>query len=177
MDYDFIFNIANVIEEYCYEFNFKEKTYHNSIILLTHNYQFFNLLKGNFKYYGISLHNGIFNKNTAYLLPYSANLKDIYMISKRKLDPNHTTLNSIRQIIETLRKFEFPNFEDSVEYLKCIFKKNNILKILNYDFHGYFIEEPMIDDEIKIQCCIELIRYIRNKYPGQVEWIEKYLKK
>lgn len=171
MDYDFIFSIANVIEKYCYKFTFKKEIYNNSIILLTHNYQFFNLLKGNFKYHGISLNNGIFNENKNYLLPYSSHILDIYNISEGKSQPNHTTLNSIRQIIETICKFEYPNLEHLQDFdpIKNIFEDyNTILKIINYGSHGYFIDEPIIDDKTKIQCCTELICYIKNKYPGQV---------
>lgn len=71
-------------------------------------------------------------------MPYEAHLRDIYDISKNKLDPTHTTANSIRHILETINKFKYPtkNFEDFFDEISELKEHEYLYSIIQDCSHG-----------------------------------------
>jgi hypothetical protein len=173
MDYNFVYAVAQSIRKIKDHFDVER----NRFIILTHNLEFMNLLKEN----KIVAHQYILKKNTIngwsnkLMLPYEHHLADIIEISKKDInnvDENrlHTIPNSIRHVLETICKFEYRN-KDIGEFIseKSELNENgHIYTLIQALSHGTLSSAP-INDEIVINACKDVVNFIREDYPGQID--------
>ena len=171
MDFSYVYETATIIR------NLKDilKIQFDKKIVLTHNFEFFNILKRNKVSKGsYIMSNGIIEEmRQEMLLPYECHLNEIYNISDGKAKPSHTTPNSIRHIIETICSFE--KNEKSSKVLESFIKENVEFKDNDYIYtlmqdlsHGTYRENmPYLDQEL-ITACKKVIEFIENHYPGQL---------
>lgn len=173
MDFLYVYNVALIINNYC------KKKYGTNLLLLTHNLEFFNIvLKNGLIDVGISLHNGEFKKvSDNILMPYENHLKDVYGVSKGRIDPSHTTPNSIRHIIETINKFKNPQqkLEEFIFAEKILSENSPFIKIIQSFSHGEIREEESYTDDMIIEACQALIEYMEAMFPGQINRIKSIL--
>lgn len=168
LDFNYVYEISSVIKQLKNKLNIK----FSKQIVLTHNLEFFNILKRNGNQFNFwILKNGNFKRmKLDMLLPYEAHLEDINKISLGKLEPSHTTPNSLRHIIETVARFEGYG-RDINKFMadNDEFKDNEyILTLINDLSHGgYRDEKPYIDNQV-LEACKCVIKYIQNHYPLQL---------
>lgn len=172
MDFSYVYETATVIR------NLKDilKISFDKKIILTHNFEFFNILKRNNVSNGFYILSGgsIDPMTQEMLLPYECHLEDVYNVATKKQKPTHTTPNSIRHIIETVCSFE--NNEKGSRILESFikekdeFKNNDYIYTLMQDLsHGtYRISEPYMEVEL-VTACEKVIEFIDNNYPGQLK--------
>lgn len=116
MDFHYVYSVAQIIKDLKTRFSLT----HVRFLILTHNTAFFNLLARNKIATGcFTLHNGAIEKcKSRYLAPYSEHLKDLYGVALKEAEPTHTTGNSIRQVVETLWRFDNPTAGNIGDYLE-----------------------------------------------------------
>lgn len=86
---------------------------------------------------------------------------------------NHTTANSIRHILESLLKFEYPQQNASLaEYVKHNLPddKHTYTLIQDLSHGGIRPETDPIKEEDYLEICRHVIKFITDKYPGQIEY-------
>ncbi|MBR4486446.1 hypothetical protein IKS57_03710, partial [bacterium] len=125
MDFNYIYFIPSIIQQYASYNDNNEKNYRNNVIVLTHSFEFFNVLMINYNYKGFSLYNGKINELEFSILPYFNHLLDVYnvYVSKNEgINHSHTILTSIRYIIETMQNFQYPDKRKNSEnpFIKLI---------------------------------------------------------
>ena len=109
------------------------------------------------------------------ILPYESNLIDIYEVSEKRISPNHTIPNSFRHVLETIYRFEgavesFENYVFEVEELKS----NGFVYSMIQDMsHGGIRDQKGFTDDMLIEACKGLIKYVQRKYTGQIETIKR----
>lgn len=153
-------------------------------IVLTHNNDFMRILTAN----KIIDRSFIMEKNSFvefkenYTVPYISHLLDIYRISIGETEPNHTTANSIRQIIETLTQFRYldSNNQTIQDYIENsnIDKSKKTYTFINDLSHGGWRsnQAPMLPKDYN-ETCTEIIKHIEAIFPQQIEYCKKVLGK
>ena len=173
MDYDYVYTLVDVIREMPSIFN-KMRIYR--FIALTHNNDFMRILAGNdVTKDNFYLDAGSLNPlNENFSVPYISHLKDIYQVSIGKLDPSHTTPNSIRHIIETIMKWtkleaSKSNLKEFIKEAFSDYKKNYTL-INDLSHGGWRTEQQPITREDIISICKDIISYINSTFPDQIRY-------
>lgn len=175
MDFNYVYNVAQVIRDIKKDEKIQKVRY----IVLTHNMEFMGILvKNRIIQQKYLLSNGKFNvfKND-FVLPYIANLKDIYLVAQGKMPPSHTLPNSIRHVLETIHRFEgaVDKFEDYL-FKDEILKESAFLYTLINDLsHGGFRYSKGYTPEMLIEGCNTVINFISKKYSGQLSEIKSLL--
>ena len=175
MDFNYVYNVAQVIR------NIKknEKITKVRFIVLTHNMEFMSILvRNNVAQQKYIFSNGKFdNFKDQYIMPYMANLKDIYQAAQRAIKPSHTLPNSIRHILETIYRFEgsVGKFDDYLLNDEILKECGFLYSLIEDQSHGGLREERGYTDEMLIETCKTVIEFISNKYPGQIEEIKKLI--
>lgn len=175
MDFNYVYNVAQVIR------NIKknEKITKVRFIVLTHNMEFMSILvRNNVAQQKYIFSNGKFdNFKDQYIMPYMANLKDIYQAAQMAIKPSHTLPNSIRHILETIYRFEgsVGKFDDYLLNDEILKECGFLYSLIEDQSHGGLREERGYTDEMLIETCKTVIEFISNKYPGQIEEIKKLI--
>lgn len=173
MDYHYVYNVTQIIKNLGSLFNLSSVR----LLLTTHNTAFFNLLARNRVVKRcFTLHDGtIAPCKSRYLAPYSEHLKDLYEVACGEHEPTHTTGNSIRQVIETLWRFDYPTAETLVDYLETpgcsdLCECEYIYTLCQDLSHGAtpFDREQPPDDEAIRRACKAVIAHVHGRYPGQL---------
>lgn len=172
LDFHYVYGVVQIIRNLDSLFSIDRVR----MIVLTHNTAFFNLLaRNNIACEHFLLNNGYIDKcPKRILVPYSAHLTDIYNVAKGD-KPSHTTGNSLRQIIETIWRFDDPSANDLRSYLekdKCSSLKEceYLYSLCNDQSHGASIFDRMqpIDEDSVRRACIAVLGYVHNRFPGQL---------
>lgn len=177
MDFEYVFKVAKCITDL--NSHFEPKSKFNRFIILTHSTEFMNLLMRNNlicqKY--ILKKNKINKFNKKIMLPYENHLDDLVKISLKKEDPSHTTPNSIRHVLETISNFEHQNknLYKFVQENEILNEKSYIYTLMQDLSHGRLRLQDLSDDELSNACEI-VIKFIWDKYPGQLEKYKSSLK-
>mgnify|MGYP000033293105 FL=1 len=172
MDFNYVYVLSTIIRDLG---SYIPISKHIRIILLTHNLEFMRIIVGN-RIMGncYVLKKGELKKfNSSYTIPYISHLHDIYRISIGKSTVNHTTANSIRHILESLLKFEYPQQNASLaEYVKHNLPddKHTYTLIQDLSHGGIRPETDPIKEEDYLEICRHVIKFITDKYPGQIEY-------
>ncbi|MBO6072697.1 AAA family ATPase [bacterium] len=172
VDYLYIYKIAQIIKE---DKHIKHK------LILTHSLEFVNVLsKQKVVNFFILLNKGKFYQMSSRIYPYFNHLFDIYNISINANEPTHTTLNSIRNILESIISFVSPktNLDEFIKKQIPGFDETpELCLLINHFSHGIISEneEVYTNEQIKI-ICKKLIEYINCVFPGQIEMLENMRK-
>lgn len=175
MDFNYVYNVAQVIR------NIKknEKITKVRFIVLTHNMEFMSILvRNNVAQQKYIFSNGKFdNFKDQYIMPYMANLKDIYQAAQMSIKPSHTLPNSIRHILETIYRFEgsVGKFDDYLLNDEILKECGFLYSLIEDQSHGGLREERGYTDEMLIETCKTVVEFISNKYPGQIDEIKKLI--
>lgn len=173
MDYHYVYSVAQIIKELGSAFSLSPVR----LLLMTHNTAFFNLLARNHIVRKcFLLHSGAIEPcKSSYLAPYSEHIIDLYKVACGENQPTHTTGNSIRQVIETLWRFDYPAETSLDKYLDT--PGCSDLRSCEYVYtmcqdlsHGTtpFDREQPPDDEAVRRACIAVLNHIHERYPGQL---------
>ena len=172
VDYLYIYKIAQIIKE---DKHIKHK------LILTHSLEFVNVLsKQKVVNFFILLNKGKFYQMSSRIYPYFNHLFDIYNISINASEPTHTTLNSIRNILESIISFVSPktNLDEFIKKQIPGFDETpELCLLINHFSHGIISEneEVYTNEQIKI-ICKKLIEYINCVFPGQIDMLENMKK-
>lgn len=128
----------------------------------------------------ILLNKGKFYQMSSRIYPYFNHLFDIYNISINASEPTHTTLNSIRNILESIISFVSPktNLDEFIKKQIPGFDETpELCLLINHFSHGIISEneEVYTNEQIKI-ICKKLIEYINCVFPGQIDMLENMKK-
>ena len=176
LDYHYVYSVVQIIRDLNVLFD-KSGELRVRFLLLTHNSAFFNMLARNKIVQDLyTLHGAEINKcDKHYITPYSEHLQDLYDVAIKGGNPTHTTGNSIRQVIETLWRFDNPAAPDLLHYLNaeecrdlrvCEF----IYTVCNDQSHGasIFDRDQSPDDEAIRSACLAVLNHLQDRYPGQL---------
>ncbi|MGB5943292.1 MAG: AAA family ATPase [Leeuwenhoekiella sp.] len=181
MDFHFIYSISTILSEL--ETLYSSLTAKNDIklVLLTHNLEFMSILLRNnvLSKGGYVLTPGKLVKlNKELIMPYQEHLMDIYRVAVKGQSPSHTIQNSMRHVIETIKKFECPDnsykisqfINDNEELKGC----SSIHILIQDGSHGYIrSQKPILPEDI-IKGCKSILRYIDARYKRQLNAIKKF---
>ncbi len=173
MDFNYVYSIMQIIKGLQDAFGLSRVR----ILLLTHNVAFFNMLMGNKILKEAWMLDGgkVAKVKNELLAPYAAHLHAVYNVANG-MAPDHTTGNSIRQILETLMHFEDPSLNTLGNYLESDYggKLNEVpyLQVVcNDQSHGArtygYVQSPM-DNSTICRGCRAVIQHIQERYPGQL---------
>lgn len=173
MDFNYVYSIMQIIKGLKETFGLN----HPRILLLTHNVAFFNMVMGTKTLNEAwMLDGGVMTEvNNELLAPYAAYLRAINQVANGAT-PDHTTGNSIRQVLETLMHFEDPSLGTLGNYLESDYggKLNEVAylhMVCNDQSHGtrtYGYAQPPMDNSTIRLACSAVIQHIRERYPGQL---------
>ena len=173
MDFNYVYNVAQAIRNIKKEPDISRVRF----LILTHNMEFMSILVRNkivSKKFIMS--NGIISdfKND-YVMPYTANLLDIYNVSTEKTKPSHTIPNQIRHILETTYRFEGSagNFDDYILKNEIIGENGYLYSLIEDHSHGGLRTSKGYTEDSLVDCCKTVVDFISSKYPGQVEEVKK----
>ena len=185
MDFNYVYSIMQIIKSLQDAFGLSRAR----ILLLTHSVAFFNMLMGAHVFSEAWMLDGgqVVKVKNELLAPYAAHLRAISNVANGAM-PDHTTGNSIRQVLETLMHFEDPSLKELGVYLNSDFGEElrevaYLQLICNDQSHGtrtYGYAQPSMDVSSIRRGCSAVLRHIRERYPGQlitagVETNENYL--
>nr|MDA3886352.1 AAA family ATPase [Candidatus Delongbacteria bacterium] len=176
MDFNHVYALSSIIRDLKVVLNFEKKV---RLIIFTHNLEFMRIIvANNIVSNNFLLHEGEIKKfNNTLSVPYISHLVDIFKISDSKRDPDHTTPNSIRHILETITKFESLELgKDSIKiYLEKYFKDDiKIYPLINDLSHGAWRnEQDTITDTEYVLLCKAVIDHINVKYQNQIDYCRK----
>ena len=172
MDFHYVYMVAQSLRDIKSIFGI---TGHERVWVLTHNMEFLSII----------VRNKILN--TSYilkpgqisiiderlLLPYESHLNDIVKIAKGLQEPNHTTSNSIRHILETICRFEYP--EKRIEgYVaeNTVLSNNACIYTICQDLsHGGIRNQLPFSTDILKSACKTIVDFMNIKYKGQIDAI------
>ncbi len=188
MSYDFVFFIVQVLKnlrilndgDILIENRRKdEQESRIKLLILTHNSYFFNIAFAN----DVVKHNAAFSldllkgkhvlsKLDEYIAPFRNQLKDIILVAEGKEESNHTTANSIRSVLEAIKRFCHPDKELN-EFFGDMVKDMgiDIQSVLIHDnSHGHprEMDAPPIDFK---KACEDAIKIANAFIPGQINKI------
>lgn len=176
MDFNYVYAVAQMIKNIGnYEYmRGKQIRY----IVLTHNMEFMRiLLQNRVVEKGLMLSKGKFNeldKGSAYV-PYTAHLKSVYDGSKGEFCCRHTIPNSIRNIIETIMRFE-KEIDDLMRFVlddEILSTCGDIHSMMNDLSHGQLGDVNVYPESKLIEACKTTIDFVQNRYPGQIKGLEE----
>lgn len=172
VDYLYIYKIAQIIKE---DKRIKHK------LILTNSLEFVNVLsKQEVVNFFILLNKGKFYQMPPRIYPYFNHLFDIYNIYIEAREPTHTTLNSIRIILESIISFVCPKtnlYEFIKKQIPGFDETPELCLLINHFSHEIISEneEVYTNNQIKI-VCKKIIEYIKSVFPNQIEMLENMKK-
>ena len=170
MDFNYVYILTHIIRDIDKIFKIEA---HRRVWVLTHNYEFLNLLgRNNIISQVFYLIPGNIKKiDYKKLLPYESHLKDIVNISDGIKEPDYTTGNSIRHILETIIRFENPQ-TGLLTYIQdnSILNKDPSIYLMCNDLsHGGVRYEMATDLEQVKRACSIIVEFIQNNYPHHLD--------
>ena len=169
MDFNYVYNVAQAIR------NIKKEPEIGRIryLVLTHNMEFMSILVRNkivSKKFLLS-DGAISDFKDDYVMPYTANLLDIYKVSIGGMKPIHTIPNQIRHVLETTYRFEGScgGFDDYILNNEILGKNGCLYSLIEDHSHGGLRTSKGYTDNMLIDSCRMVADFIASKYPGQIE--------
>lgn len=171
MDFQYVYTLAQLLRRL---WNLLEIEGNERIWVLTHNLEFFSIISRNHVIgdrSSFEMRPGCISRvNSNLLLPYENHLRDIVKIARNEQAPTHTTPNSIRHVIETVCRFEYPskNLSNYIEENDALSSNTVIYSLCQDMSHGYIREQPPYSEEILREACLTLYRFMASNYSGQI---------
>ena len=174
LDDDYTYGIVQIIRNL--KRIFKKEINHLRYIIVTHNFYFLSTLCRN------EIVNNVYYLNNCSIrnfdrkilsTPYFAHLKDVYDIALGKNIPNHTTANSIRQVIEGIKSILAPK-DGLKEFIASEINECSTLYTATNDAsHGGFFFKEFSAAEL-IFFSKEVIHYIENSaIKKQIDYLKE----
>ena len=172
LDFHYVYAVAQVIRNIGRLF---ELDGHTRFIVFTHNIEFMSILCRNkiiSQRFVLTL-DGISRLNDHLIMPYESHLRDIFSIARNGSQPNHTTSNSIRHVLETISRFEAPRkkLEDYFQEIEELQGNEFIFSLMHDGSHGNIRTERAYTNDMIQRGCAAVIQYIENKFNGQITHI------
>lgn len=189
MSYDYVFAIAQTLKNLNISKNGGisvnpgkinvNSHYRPRLLILTHSTYFFNIclsnrvIRGNESAFALNLKDGKheLSKLSKYVAPFHQQLKAIYKVSEGQ-EPDHSTGNAIRSVLEAIGRFCRPDKSDSLSnFVTFLAAEEGItLKsvLINSLSHGSFYEETPSPADL-IMACQETIKVVERFAKGQLE--------
>lgn len=191
MSYDFVFEIAQTLKNLNISNQGEvslnpgridgNKYQRPELLILTHSSYFFNILLTN-KVVDRHAAFALYSKNdvhviaplSKYVAPFQEQLKDIYEIANGR-DPDHTTANAIRSVLEAIGRFCRPDKSDSfTNFIQHLAGEEGIsIKsiLINSLCHGTYYDETPPPDDLRLACNETLI-VVKKYAAGQLIILE-----
>ena len=191
MSYDFVFSVVQALRnlgiskegDISIKYRQPKEGYNQPrLLILTHNSYFFNIAfskgHGVVKYNAAFLLDKIDDKKhkisdmSEYIAPFKYQLIDIIGVVNGN-EPNHTTANSIRSVLEAIQKFCHPD-KDLKIFLEDIAEANKIninSTLINTLSHGLYDGTMPPQDDLK-KVCKDVKKIAEIFIPGQVNQIK-----
>jgi len=178
MDFHFVYAVAQSLRDIKEYFGI---TSFARMWVFTHNMEFLSIVARNYIISNVYVMKPgkIEQLKHQLLMPYESHLQDIVAIAAGKQSPSHTTANSIRHVLETVSRFEYP--ERSIEkYISenSILSQDSCIFTLCQDLsHGGIRSQPPFSAEILVAACKTVVAFMNSKYEGQVKAISQMIAK
>ena len=172
MDFHYVYTVAQSLRDIKSDFNIRS---HDRIWVFTHNIEFLSIVTRNHiisRAY-VMKPGKIEILYQQLLMPYESHLRDIIKIANQQEKPQHTTANSIRHVLETVSRFEFPD-KSLEKYVKenDILSQNFCIFTLCQDLsHGGIRKQHPFSPDVLIAACKTIEKFMKSKYQGQVNAI------
>lgn len=173
MDFNYVYNVAQAIRNIKKEPEIGRVRY----LVLTHSMEFMSILVRNkIVKQRLLLSDGVIsNFKDDYVMPYTANLLDIYKVSIGRMKPLHTIPNQIRHVLETTYRFEGSRdgFEDYILNNEILVRNGCLYSLIEDHSHGGLRTSKGYTDNMLIDSCRMVVDFIASKYPGQIEEVQR----
>ena len=173
MDFHFVYAVAQSLRDIKAYFGI---TPYCRIWLFTHNLEFFSIIVRNhiIDQAYVMRHGKIEPIEHQLLMPYENHLKDIVNIASGAQEPSHTTGNSIRHVIETVCRFEYPNksLENYIKEHEELANNYYIYTLCQDLSHGNIRTQPSFSPYIIIAACKVVVEFMKLRYKGQIDAIK-----
>lgn len=173
MDFNFVYAVAQSLRDMKGHFGIEDRRYR--LFVFTHNLEFYSIIIRNHTITQayVMKPGKVELLKKQLLMPYENHLHDIVQIANGNNTPSHTTGNSIRHVLETVSKFEYPerNLEkyiaenDTLKDNSCIFSLCQDLS------HGAMRVQPPFDEQVLTEACKVVVAFMEQRYHGQIEAI------
>ena len=176
MDFHYTYTLCRILERLEDAFPSMDRIYLRFIVF-THNIEFMSILLRNnsIRQKFVLTHSELKKLNKELVMPYHEHLSDIYKVASHTMLPTHTTPNSMRNILETVAKFENPEqslisyIEDNTDLNRCS-SLHNMFQDLS---HGIFRSQTAILPDDVIKGCEIIIEFMKVRYSGQIKNVTK----
>ena len=170
MDFNYVYAVSDIIRHLSNSFPQIEKIRY---IIFTHNAEFMSILYRNrIPKLSISMTKGKLDKmNSELLMPYEYHLNDIICVANETQIPTYTTPNSIRQVIETIMRFESPKEDSTEKYIlnnPLLCKNSYIYSLMQDGSHGAVRKALPFSAETLKEACKIVVQFVKSKYPAQI---------
>jgi len=170
MDFHHVYAVAQSICEIKSHFGIST---HDRIFVFTHNLEFFSIITRNKVITNMfTMKPGkIIPMHENLILPYEHHLQDIVKVAREQTEPSHTTGNSIRHVLETVSRFEYPN-KSLIKYIseKDELNDNSCIYNLCQDLsHGAYRTQIPYDEQVIMEACKTVLKFMERQYLGQIE--------
>jgi hypothetical protein len=173
IDFNFVYAIAQLLRDIKGYFGIDDHRYR--FFVFTHNLEFYSIIIRNhiISQAYVMTPGKIERLKKQLLMPYERHLYDIVNIERGREMPSHTTGNSIRHVLETICKFEYPerNLDKFIAEIGML-KDNYCVFTLCQDLsHGAIRVQPPFDVQVLIEACKVIVAFMQIRYPGQIDAI------
>lgn len=170
MDFHYVYAVAQTIRDLKGIFGFPGN---ERVWVLTHNLEFFSIIMRNH-----ILSNALMMRPGSittfkhkFIMPYENHLIDLISIADGKQEPDHTTGNSIRHVIETISRFENPemSLDTFIQNNEQLSNDACVFTLCQDTSHGYVRFESPYSEDVLRDAAKTVINFIESKYPGQIK--------
>ena len=185
MSFDYIYTIIQSLKllristDGEIQFNLRSDPYRPKMLILTHNYYFYNVSSAN----RLVRPKGLFQLvpgesehklacQAAFATPHMLHLRDVHDVSTGARNADHTTPNSIRSVIEGIWKFCRPDFSNLEEFLAYLIGEHGMeMKsvMINDLSHGGKVADVLHDEQDIKQAATEAVAVVSKFAEGQLK--------
>lgn len=173
MDFHYVYAVAQSLRDIKEFFGI---TTHDRMWVFTHNMEFFSIAVRNsiITQSYIMRPGAIEHMKSQLLMPYENHLNDIIEIAYGKKTPTHTTGNSIRHVLETVCRFEYPDkkLEKYISENQILADNSCIFSLCQDLSHGAIRNQPPFSSDVLTAACQVVIKFMNSRYRGQIEAIK-----
>jgi FtsZ-binding cell division protein ZapB len=184
MSFDYVYSIIQCLKllrisaEGDIQFNTRSDIHRPNMLILTHNNYFFNVVGSN----NVVKKNGLFqlvssvnghslNSQKSFATPHLLQLKHILDVSKGNAEPDYTTPNSVRSVIEGMWKFCRPDLTDFQGFVGFLIDEHQIevrSVLINQFSHSSGLDMLPDSEDIRL-AAREAISVVEKFAPGQLK--------
>ncbi len=173
MDFHFVYAVAQSLRDIKAYFGI---TPYDRMWVFTHNLEFYSIVARNYIISNayVMRPGKIERLKYQLLMPYENHLKDIVEIALGIQQPSHTTGNSIRHVLETISRFEYPekSLERYITENETLANNSCIFTLCQDLSHGLIRNQPPYSCEVLIEACKVVVEFMKLNYKGQIDAIQ-----